>query len=142
LDLATGTVTTWYESPKDTEVVPLGLDFLGALLIGVFSASRPGVDQIEDVYRLEGPGQVRHLFTGKAASSLLTPWQSFVTDSYGLWFVAMDWLWLYSEKWGLRAVADTRRLVVGGMNLGRFAGPRLAGVAGPCQPLRHIGRDS
>jgi hypothetical protein len=139
LDLATGAVTTWYEAPKDTWVWALGLDFSGALLIGVFGVTREFVEQVEDVYRLDGPARVRHLFTAKGDTAILTPW-SYVADSHGLWFVYRYWLWLYSENGGLRAVADTSRLVVGGMNLGRFAGPSLAGVAGPCQPLGELHR--
>lgn len=112
LDLTSGAVTTWYEAPADRWVMPIGQDFDGSPLIGVFTASTVAGPQVEDVYRLEGPAQVRYLFTGAATTQFITP-GNFTTDSHGLWFATLNGLMLYNDRVGLRLVAEDRGLPAG-----------------------------
>ena len=124
LDLATGTVTSWYSAPYPHSVYVVGLDTAGRPVIVV---------DHDHVLRLLGPGRTEPMFTspvnfGNGARLLL--------DSHGLWFSATSsgeptWagvgplsvsdVWLYSYATGLRKVAE----ITG------YTDP-ISAIAGPC----------
>ncbi len=91
LDLATGQVALWFQSPFADFVWPLGVDLRHRLYV-------QGITQGE-LWRMSAPGQTVELpnpGSVKLGGSIGTP-DGFFADAHGVWMAGPDGLWLFGE---------------------------------------------